>query len=129
MRWELYCRSGGRVMTINIENVFGLYLRDKRENSIIQVLRHGEILLGRGQGNDIRISNPTVSTRHARIYTYLTVSYIEDLGSTNGTYINGKRIDKHVLHPGDVIRLGEYELVLEHRAADETQQAIAKSGT
>lgn len=109
-------------MTSEIENVFGLFIRNKQDNSILKVLRHGEVILGRGQGSGLRINNITVSTRHARIYTYLTVSYIEDLDSTNGTYINDKRIDKHVLHPGDVIRLGEYEMLLELRPSEPDQK-------
>ena len=116
-------------MTSEIENVYGLFIRNKQDNSILKVLRHGEIILGRGTGSDLRINNITVSTRHARIYTYLTVSYIEDLDSTNGTYVNDKRIDKHVLHPGDVIRLGEYEMLLELRSAEEkSAKKVAELG-
>ena len=58
-------------------------------------------------------------------FTCLAVSSIEDLGSTNGTYVNAKRIDKHVLHPGDVIALGEYEMVLDQRQAQERTEPLA----
>jgi len=115
-------------MKADVEKIYGLFIRDKQDNSVIQQLRHGEVLIGRGYGNDLRINNPTVSTKHARIYTYLTVSYIEDLGSTNGTFVNGKRIDKHVLHPGDVIALGEYEMLLDMRRAEE-QATTPLAGT
>lgn len=115
-------------MTSEIENVFGLFIRNKQDNTILKVLRHGEVILGRGQNSDLRINNITVSTRHARIYTYLTVSYIEDLDSTNGTFVNEKRIDKHVLHPGDVIRLGEFEMLLELRSTEEQQKKRVELG-
>lgn len=66
----------------------------------------GELMIGRAQDNDIKVPNKTISAHHARIYTYLNASFIEDLGSTNGIYLNGKRIYKHTLHNGDKIKLG-----------------------
>lgn len=73
-------------------------------------LQSGAISIGRAGDNDLHIPDITVSSYHARIFTYLEASYIEDLGSTNGTYLNGRRITKHTLHPGDVIRMGKQEL-------------------
>ncbi len=73
-------------------------------------LQAGAISIGRAGDNDLRLADATVSSYHARIFTYLEASYIEDLGSTNGTYLNGKRIEKHTLHAGDIIKLGKHEL-------------------
>ncbi len=73
-------------------------------------LQAGAMSIGRAGDNDLHIADKSVSSYHARIFTYLDASYIEDLGSTNGTYLNGKRIEKHTLHPGDVIKLGKHEL-------------------
>jgi len=73
-------------------------------------LQAGAISIGRASDNDLRIPDQTVSAHHARIFTYLEASFIEDLGSTNGTYLNGKRVQKHTLHPGDVIQVGRLEL-------------------
>lgn len=70
----------------------------------------GELTLGRADDNLVKIDDTTVSSHHARIFTYFYVSYIEDLHSTNGTFVNGKRVTKQVLHPGDVIHLGQYPL-------------------
>jgi len=76
-------------------------------------LQGGAISIGRANDNDVLISDRTVSSHHARIFTYFNASYIEDLNSTNGTFINGKRVQKHTLHPGDVVRLGRYKLEVE----------------
>ena len=73
-------------------------------------LQAGAISIGRAGDNDLHVVDRTVSSHHARIFTYLESSYIEDLSSTNGTYLNGKRIQKHTLRVGDVIKVGKLEL-------------------
>ncbi len=70
----------------------------------------GAISLGRAEDNDINITDKSVSGHHARIFTYFNTSYIEDLDSTNGTFLNDKKIHKHIVHPGDVIRLGNHNI-------------------
>jgi len=71
-------------------------------------LQAGAMSIGRAPDNDLRLTDTTVSSHHAKIFTYLDASYIEDLGSTNGTFLNGKRIQKHTLHSGDIIKLGKH---------------------
>ncbi len=79
------------------------------------------ITIGRKPDNDIQIDNLAVSGKHALIITILDDSFLEDLGSTNGTYVNGKLIKKHALKNGDVIAIGKHELkyVNEHASADD----------
>lgn len=101
---------------IDITNqVVGMLLRQKDDNSILIELANGEVILGRSIESTVVINDPTVSARHARIYTYLSVSYIEDLNSSNGTFVNDKPVKKHILKRGDVIRLGKYRLVVDQR--------------
>ncbi len=73
----------------------------------------GIITLGRAKDNKIKISEELVSKHHARIFTYFQASYIEDLESTNGTFVNGKRVGTHILHPGDEVMLGKYRIQIE----------------
>ena len=73
-------------------------------------LSFGELSIGRAADNDVRITDSTVSSHHARVFTYLNSSYVEDLGSSNGTFVNGKRVDKHILRPGDSLRVGNHLL-------------------
>src|SRR5258706_1678154 len=73
--------------------------------------------LGRKPHNDIQIDNLAVSGEHAVIVTILNDSSLEDLGSTNGTVVNGNPIKKHFLQNNDVIELGKYKLKFVGEAA------------
>ncbi len=66
--------------------------------------------IGRKPHNDIVIDNLAVSGEHAMIMTILNDSFLEDLGSTNGTLVNGQPIKKHFLQNNDVVELGKYKL-------------------
>ena len=66
--------------------------------------------IGRKPHNDIQIDNLAVSGEHAVIVTILNDSFLEDLGSTNGTVVNGNPIKKHFLQNNDLIELGKYKL-------------------
>jgi hypothetical protein len=68
------------------------------------------ITIGRRVGNDIHIDNLAVSGDHAIITTIGNDSFLQDLDSTNGTLVNGKSIKKHVLHHGDIIGFGRYQI-------------------
>jgi len=74
------------------------------------------VTIGRKPNNDIHVDNLSVSGNHAQIITILDDSFLEDLGSTNGTYINGKLVKKHALEHGDKIALGKYQI--EYNNAD-----------
>lgn len=66
--------------------------------------------IGRLPDNDVRIDNGAVSGHHALVINILDDSFLEDLNSTNGTYVNGKLIKKHALQHGDVITIGHHQL-------------------
>jgi predicted component of type VI protein secretion system len=81
-------------------------------------VEYGDITIGRSKDNDIRLNDSTVSAFHAKIVTFfeptfVDSTFIEDLNSTNGTYINEHRILKRTLRDGDVITIGKYQLVFE----------------
>ena len=73
--------------------------------------------IGRKTDNDIHIDNLAVSGNHAKVLTILNDSFIEDLDSTNGTYINGEKITKHALQNGEVIAIGKHEITYVNEAA------------
>ncbi|RJX30333.1 MAG: FHA domain-containing protein [Oxalobacter sp.] len=73
-------------------------------------LMRDRITIGRRPYNDIVLDTPSISGEHAMIATVLNESILEDLNSTNGTYVNGQPIKKHFLQNGDVIELVKYRI-------------------
>jgi pSer/pThr/pTyr-binding forkhead associated (FHA) protein len=69
-----------------------------------------ETTIGRKPENTIHIDNLAVSGRHARVFKIGDKAVLEDLGSTNGTFVNDKPISKHVLKHGDAVRIGKHTL-------------------
>jgi pSer/pThr/pTyr-binding forkhead associated (FHA) protein len=90
--------AGSLVLTLN-QSVLGEFSLDKER-----------LLIGRKPENDIQVDNLAVSGQHAAIITILNDSFLEDLDSTNGTFVNGKLVKKHALKHGDVITIGKHEL-------------------
>lgn len=78
--------------------------------------------VGRLPDNDVRIDNPAVSGHHSLIINILNDSFLEDLNSTNGTYVNGKLIKKHALQHSDVITIGHHQLRFSDQQTSETEQ-------
>ncbi len=78
--------------------------------------------VGRLPDNDVRIDNPAVSGHHSLIINILNDSFLEDLNSTNGTYVNGKLIKKHALQHGDVITIGHHQLRFADQQINEPEQ-------
>ena len=84
--------------------------------------------IGRKPENEIQIDNLAVSGKHSMIITILDDSFLEDLGSTNGTYVNGKLVKKHALKDGDVIAIGKHELkYINENASDDDDDEFEKT--
>lgn len=74
----------------------------------------GDLVLGRGDRAEIRLEDPFASSRHARIYEQGNTIVVEDLDSTNGTYLNEELLQTpRPLHPGDRVRIGDSEFAFE----------------
>ena len=80
-------------------------------------LDKNRLTIGRRPNNDIHIDNLAVSGEHAVIITIGNDSFLEDIGSTNGTLVNGKIIKKHVLQHHDVVEFGKFQLKYVNDAA------------
>ena len=77
-------------------------------------LSNDETTIGRRFANDIHIDNLGVSGSHAKVLLIGGNAFIEDLNSTNGTYVNGSRVEKKPLSNGDIISVGKYQLKFEN---------------
>jgi ABC-type multidrug transport system ATPase subunit/pSer/pThr/pTyr-binding forkhead associated (FHA) protein len=78
--------------------------------------------IGRDPSSYLPLNHPTVSSHHAEIFKTASGLAIRDLGSTNGTFVNGKRIAQGPLQSGDVVQIGPFKLVY-----DAQQQSLAQS--
>jgi pSer/pThr/pTyr-binding forkhead associated (FHA) protein len=77
----------------------------------VHALDSRSLTIGRGHDNDITLDDDFASARHARIEPRRDGVWVEDAGSTNGTFVNGARLSKpRKLAPGDVIRVGNTDL-------------------
>jgi hypothetical protein len=83
--------------------------------------------VGRKPHNDIQIDNLAISGEHAVIVTILNDAFLEDMNSTNGTYVNGQPVKKHVLQNNDVIELGKYRLkfLTDNGVTQEMDESVA----
>ncbi len=87
-------------------------------------LHPGRLIIGRTAANDLQIDSRFVSRHHCQIITTAQSSVIEDLNSTNGIFVHSKRVRRHNLNDGDVVTLGQHELLyvderIHHRGTDD----------
>lgn len=95
-----------------------VWLKEMKGESVLDpgktIQVHGLLTIGRAPGNDIRLEDPFASAFHARIRITRQGPVIEDLGTTNGTRVNGVRISGPVrIEPGDIIDVGSTSLAVE----------------
>ena len=81
------------------------------------------ITIGRKPHNDIQLDDPTVSGQHASILM-LQNAYIEDMNSTNGVLLNGKKVTRRQLNHGDIIKIGRHELKFIDNNAEEFESTV-----
>ncbi len=74
-------------------------------------LSTGRFIIGRTADNDLQIDSKYISRHHAQIVTAAHTSFLEDLNSTNGVYVRSKRVRRQVLNDGDVVNIGQHEIM------------------
>jgi hypothetical protein len=81
-------------------------------------LRPGRLVIGRTPDNDIQIDSKFISRHHCQIVTQSDACVIEDLNSTNGIYVKSKRVRRHALNDGDIVQVGQHEVMyIDERAS------------
>jgi pSer/pThr/pTyr-binding forkhead associated (FHA) protein len=91
------------------------------------VLKQGDMNIGRRPGSEILLDNMAVSGNHASIFTIGEDSFVQDMNSTNGTFVNNKRIAKHHLENNDVITIGNHSLTYLNEKATKSGPDFAKT--
>jgi len=111
MNFDLLC--AGKTYMIDTEPRISISIHPKQEDSqrIVKLVGLREVNIGRGPANDIALCNMRTSSRHCVICEDGKGYKIRDLHSTNGTFVNGKKIEESMLMNNDVINIGIYQLV------------------
>ena len=91
------------------------------------VLKQGDMNIGRRPGSEILLDNMAVSGNHASIFTIGEDSFVQDMNSTNGTFVNNKRITKHHLVHNDVVTIGNHSLTYLNEKATKSGPDFAKT--
>jgi pSer/pThr/pTyr-binding forkhead associated (FHA) protein len=101
------------------------------DNTVLKeyIIDQNKIIIGRDGNCDICIDNITVSRKHARITREPVDYWVEDMGSINGTFVNGHWVSKKLLDTGDEISIGKYSIVIyfEDNPSMVTATAAAKN--
>src|SRR5512141_184989 len=106
---------------------YQLVMRSGPTPGAIFPLEGDQLMIGRDSSNSVAISDAEVSRRHARLTFQCGKYVLEDLGYTNGTFVNGQRLaGPHVLKAGDVVALGE-QIVLMYEALSSDPGATVMS--
>src|SRR3982750_3753631 len=96
------------------------------ENRVLKEFAAGVMAtIGRLPDNTVVIDNPAVSSHHACVYSDGNQFIIEDLQSTNGTFVNEKRITRHALRDGDVVLVGKHQIVFDITGTGEAADVAA----
>lgn len=98
------------LMAFRMEPLLSVEATDREGETRVETFFHVPLQIGRIRQNDLVLDDSTVSKHHARIVREGSNFYIEDLGSTNGVRINGKRVRRARLAEGAAVRLGKYLL-------------------
>jgi uncharacterized membrane protein len=107
---------------------FQFVMRSGPNTGKIYPLEAPEILIGRDASNGVAINDAEVSRKHAKLSLHGSAYVIQDLGSTNGSFVNGQRITgTQVLNPGDTVSFGENIVVIYEAAFDSNATVIASA--
>src|SRR5262245_16767022 len=132
LQWGEHSTRSSRVLTPTVEHVqpsdpsahVGRILIGFEGQTVLErLLRPGRVIIGRTADNDLPIDSKFISRHHCQIITTPESCVIEDLNSTNGVYVKGKRVRKHNLNDGDVMQIGKHEITyIDERAHKQQRQ-------
>jgi general secretion pathway protein A len=92
-------------------------------------LKPGRLVIGRTSDNDLQIDSKFISRHHCQIVTQQDSCLIEDLNSTNGIFVQSKRVRRHNLNDGDVVQVGQHEIMYIDERTPRVRNAMAPMET
>jgi general secretion pathway protein A len=111
-------------------NTVGRILLASEGKTVIErELRPGRLVIGRTPDNDLQIDSKFISRHHCQIITQADSCLIEDLNSTNGIYVQSKRVRRHNLNDGDVVHVGQHEIMYMDERAPRVRSSVDHTDT
>jgi hypothetical protein len=122
LQWVEFVSGTNRMKAPNMEHtmppgveaahVVGRILLASEGKTVMErELRPGRLVIGRTPDNDLQIDSKFISRHHCQIVTQQDSCLIEDLNSTNGIFVQSKRVRRHNLNDGDVVQVGQHEIM------------------
>jgi len=122
LQWVEFAAGTNRMRVPNVETILPPHGEAARtvarvllatEGSTVteRELKPGRVVIGRTPDNDLQIDSKFISRHHCQIVTQADSCVIEDLNSTNGIYVQSKRVRRHNLNDGDVVQVGQHEIM------------------
>jgi putative secretion ATPase (PEP-CTERM system associated) len=135
LQWAEYTSRVHRLLTPTVERVLSgdpsaqvarILIGFEGQTVLERPLRPGRLIIGRTPDNDLPIDSKFISRHHCQIITTRESCVIEDLNSTNGIYVKGKRVRKHNLNDGDVVQIGKHEIMYVDERAPKQPRATGE---
>src|ERR1700674_5484178 len=122
LQWVEFTSDTNRIRVPNMEQALALpsesghvvgriLLASEGKTVVERELKPGRLVIGRTGDNDLQIDSKFISRHHCQIVTQSDSCLIEDLNSTNGIYVQSKRVRRHNLNDGDVVQVGQHEIM------------------
>jgi general secretion pathway protein A len=122
LQWVEFASGTNRMKAPDMEHVMPpspefphvvgrILLASEGKTVVERVLKPGRLVIGRTPDNDLQIDSKFISRHHCQIVTQQDSCLIEDLNSTNGIFVQSKRVRRHNLNDGDVVQVGQHEIM------------------
>ena len=140
LQWTEPSASTNRMPTHGVQHSFAPMVRDpglavgrillaaEGKTVIERELKPGRLVIGRTPDNDLQIDSKFISRHHCQIVTQPDSCLIEDLNSTNGIYVQSKRVRRYNLNDGDVVQVGQHEIMYIDERAQRARASAESHG-
>jgi pSer/pThr/pTyr-binding forkhead associated (FHA) protein len=108
----------------HVQPVGRILLASDGKTVVERELKPGRLVIGRTPDNDLQIDSKFISRHHCQIVTQPDACLIEDLNSTNGIYVQSKRVRRYNLNDGDVVQVGQHEIMYIDERAPRPRHAV-----